>query len=136
MQSVHAGSWSSTGSLHTGRYSHTATLLPGGQVLVAGGSDSNLTPLSSAELYDPAAGNWSVTGSMAKIREYHTATLLPNGKVLVAGGSSDGVGALVQAGAVRPGDRQMDGGTADERRTQVSHGDAADQWRRAGRWRR
>ena len=97
VQSVHAGSWSSTGSLHTGRYSHAATLLPGGQVLVAGGSDSNLTPLSSAELYDPAAGNWSVTGSMAKIREYHTATLLPNGKVLVAGGSSDGLGALVQA---------------------------------------
>ena len=69
----------------TARYHHTATLLPNGQVLVAGGFNSGIA-LASAELYDPATGLWTATGSMATAREFHTATLLPNGQVLVAGG--------------------------------------------------
>jgi hypothetical protein len=43
------GVWSTTGSLATGRGSHTATLLPNGKVLVSGGY--NAGPLASAELY-------------------------------------------------------------------------------------
>jgi N-acetylneuraminic acid mutarotase len=82
------GTFAATGSLHTARYFHTATLLPSGEVLVAGGSDVNGSPLASAELYNPAKGAWSVTGSMAAGRgEGFTATLLPNGEVLVAGGT-------------------------------------------------
>jgi hypothetical protein len=77
------GSWTLTGSLNTGRYDHTATLLTNGKVLVAGGGYG---PLASAELYDPATGNWTFTGSLNEAREFHTATLLPDGKVLVAGG--------------------------------------------------
>jgi hypothetical protein len=42
--------WSVAGSLTTARYLHTATLLPSGQVLVAGGA-GNSGPLASAELY-------------------------------------------------------------------------------------
>jgi N-acetylneuraminic acid mutarotase len=76
-----------TGSLLTGRYDHTATLLPNGKVLVFGGYNNPLGNLATAELYDPAAGNWSYTGSLGDGRWGHTATLLPNGKVLVAGGS-------------------------------------------------
>ncbi|MCI0151917.1 putative Ig domain-containing protein [Paraburkholderia sediminicola] len=91
--------WSTTGNMTTARDSsagtlqphstaHTATLLPNGKVLVAGGNDSN--PLASAELYDPASGTWSATGSMATAHQFHTATLLAGGKVLVAGGVNPG----------------------------------------------
>jgi len=78
----------STGSLATARNGHTATLLPNGKVLVAGGGDINGIH-ASAELYDPASGTWSATGSLATARFFHTATLLPNGKVLVAGGGNN-----------------------------------------------
>ena len=80
------GTWTVTDSLNTARYLHTATLLPGGMVLIAGGSDSNFSVSPSAELYDPASGSWTVTGSLNTARMLHTATLLANGKVLVAGG--------------------------------------------------
>jgi N-acetylneuraminic acid mutarotase len=84
------GTWTATtGSLTTGRYNHTATLLPNGKVLVTGGFNfASLITLSSSELYDPATGTWTPTGSMNTARKTHTATLLPNGKVLVAGGGS------------------------------------------------
>ena len=82
------GRWRITGDLVTARYVHTATLLPNGQVLVAGGYGPDCcTILASAELYDPATGAWTATGSMTTARVDHTATLLPNGQVLVAGGS-------------------------------------------------
>jgi hypothetical protein len=79
-----AFTFSNTGSLNTARANHTATLLPNGKVLVAGGWNDGA--LSSAELYDPVSGTWSATGRITTARELHTATLPPNGKVLVAGG--------------------------------------------------
>ncbi|HJU10495.1 MAG TPA: kelch repeat-containing protein, partial [Candidatus Binataceae bacterium] len=80
-----SATWMATGSLGHRRSEHTATLLPNGKVLVAGGFDSGF-PTMSAELYDPATGTWTATGSLTAARADHTATLLPNGKVLVAGG--------------------------------------------------
>jgi Galactose oxidase, central domain len=76
------GSFSATGSMTEARTFHTATLLPSGKVLVAGGGDEN----STAEVYDPATGSFSTTGGIEIGRAGHTATLLPNGSVLVAGG--------------------------------------------------
>ena len=76
------GLFSVTGSMAEARTFHTATLLPNGTVLVAGGGDEN----STAEVYDPATGSFSITGGMEVGRSGHTATLLPNGSVLVAGG--------------------------------------------------
>ena len=80
-----SGTWTATGSLNSGRFSHTATLLPNGKVLIAGGTTPSAY-VASAELYDPASGIWTVTGNLAVPRISHTATLLPNGKVLVAAG--------------------------------------------------
>jgi hypothetical protein len=82
-----AGTWTTTGSLATERHDHTATLLPNGKVLVAGG-ENDAGILASAELYDPATGNWTPTGSLNVPRWRHTATSLCDGKVLVAGGTS------------------------------------------------
>ncbi len=75
-----------------GRSGHTATLLPNGKVLVAGGVGSGSTSLASAELYDPATSTWAVTGTLSTGRNSHTASLLLNGTVLVAGGQINGDG--------------------------------------------
>ena len=83
-----SGIWTATGSLATTRDYHTATLLPSGKVLVAGGFHGTSFP-TSVELYDPAAGSWTATGSLNKPRYQHTATLLSSGKVMVAGGYND-----------------------------------------------
>jgi N-acetylneuraminic acid mutarotase len=84
------GNWSATGSMTNGRAYHTATLLPNGKVLVAGGHYAN-TPVANAELYDPATGTWSDAGTLTHQRSNHTAVLLHSGKVLIAGGD-DGSG--------------------------------------------
>src|SRR6266542_1053887 len=83
-------SWVTTNTLGTPRLVHTATLLPSGKVLVAGGLNAG-GYLSSAELYDPATGTWTATHSLGTARREHTATLLPSGKVLVAGGDNPDV---------------------------------------------
>ena len=52
-----SGSWAATSSMVASRYYHTATLLPDGTVLVAGGGVSSTTELlASAERYGPGSG--------------------------------------------------------------------------------
>jgi WD40 repeat protein len=88
------GAWTLTGKMHISREYQTATLLPDGDVLEAGGftgcDDDFCSDTRTAELYDPATGKWSYTGSMHAAREQQTATLLPDGQVLVAGGYNEG----------------------------------------------
>ena len=84
---VTSPSWSITGSLNIPSSGHTATLLPNGKVLVAGGY-AGYANFKTAELYDPVIGNGGYTRSLNTARSSHTATLLPNGKVLVVGGAS------------------------------------------------
>jgi hypothetical protein len=79
--------WSYTGALTQARGHHTATTLPNGKVLIAGGFNAQGQALATAELYDPATGRFTAVGSMGLGRGYHTASLLPNGQVLVAGGA-------------------------------------------------
>ncbi len=84
-----------TGRMNVGRWLHTATLLPDGRVLVAGGRDNNCTgtcpvySLASAEIYDPATGVFTLlSGSLNVSRWGHTATLLQDGQVLFIGGET------------------------------------------------
>src|SRR5207253_2071157 len=88
--------WTATDSLNTARYFHTATLLPKGKVLVAGGWDG-FNPFTSAALFDPPSRLWSKTTSLNTARREHTASLLLNGTVLVAAGRGTGFVVLSSA---------------------------------------
>ena len=92
------------------RSQHTATLLPSGLVLIAGGFDianGLLTPLTSAELYDPVlhtttstdthgvttttvtgGQDFTATTPMAFTHYGHSATRLADGRVVVVGGNT------------------------------------------------
>ena len=76
-----------TGSLNIGYRSNiTPALLNDGNVLIAGGFESN-----SAEIYNPKIGIFSLTGNMNFKREKYTATLLQDGRVLITGGTDNNV---------------------------------------------
>ncbi|MBI2121983.1 MAG: S8 family serine peptidase [Candidatus Sungbacteria bacterium] len=79
-----------TGTMFLPRRAHTATLLPNGKVLMAGGWDG-IDPASyiATELYDPASGTFSFIGNMTHTRHWHTATLLQDGTVLLIGGEGN-----------------------------------------------
>lgn len=93
--------WIKTTPMAYERTFHTATLLPDGRVLVAGGSGRKVLvddeddrafrsrqDLSSAEVYDPKSDEWSSAGKMDTGRQGARAVLLADGRVLVAGGAS------------------------------------------------
>lgn len=87
-----SGRWREAGSLVRARRSHTATRLPDGRVLVAGGSQGGEGgELNSTEVYDPksdhARGAWTEREPLIYPRMGHAAVLLSNGAVLVVGGN-------------------------------------------------
>jgi galactose oxidase-like protein/Kelch motif protein len=81
-----AGVINSVRNMTSQRAAHTATLLPDGKVLIAGGFAVGGNSLASAEVFDPATSAFASASNMSVTRAGHTATLLPNGKVLIAGG--------------------------------------------------
>jgi hypothetical protein len=89
--SVLKAGFTSAGSLSSARLAHTATLLPNGRVLIAGGGSGSdfydgLFVVEGAELFDPVTGLSSSAGAVS--RDFHTATLLLDGNVLLAGGET------------------------------------------------
>ena len=80
------------------RVGAAAERLSDGRVLIVGGKSgkllmsrrhpglSSLTPLSSAEIYDPESGTFIRTGDMSAPHYLATATMLGNDQVLVVGG--------------------------------------------------
>ncbi|HLG99220.1 MAG TPA: hypothetical protein VKX49_23115 [Bryobacteraceae bacterium] len=85
-----AAKFTSVGPMATNRQGHTASLLPDGRVLIAGGTGpgniNTLPTLDSAEIFDPAARAFSVANPMQDARAGHIAASLADGRVLVAGG--------------------------------------------------
>ncbi|HKQ76000.1 MAG TPA: zf-HC2 domain-containing protein [Blastocatellia bacterium] len=103
---VAAGTLKSVGPMLAMRTSHTATLLPNGKVLIAGGGDRDVV-FASAELFDPATGGFSETGQMTTPRAGHEATLLPGGKVLITGGVDGRFNWLASAELYDPATRRF-----------------------------
>jgi hypothetical protein len=93
-----SGTFAPAGSMSAVRYGATATLLPNGQVLVAGGSDPSGFSLDSAELYFPTSNTFRLI-LMATWRDGQTATLLSDGRVLVVGGEGAPFGNGMEASA-------------------------------------
>ena len=79
------------GNMVQARAFHTATLLPDGTVLLAGGFDTSGAPTATSESYDPLANRFTAAGNMPSKSAGHTATLITkNGtpSVFVAGGGN------------------------------------------------
>ncbi len=75
-------------ALRVPRADHTATLLPDGTILVAGGRNAS-GELASVEIYDPKTrASRPIEANLKQARADHTATLRSDGNILVLGGRS------------------------------------------------
>lgn len=85
-----AAQWFPAAPMHEPRAGQTATLLPDGEVLVAGGYHIDNTgrykSSRSTELFNPTTNTWRPAAPMLAERYFATATLLTNGDVLITGG--------------------------------------------------
>ena len=82
-----------TADMNITRYKHNGTsiLLPGGNVLIAGGANQ-------AEIYNPVSGEFLIVpGNMGTKRLFSCATLLQNGQVLITGGYNQNIEAGANA---------------------------------------
>jgi len=128
--------WSAAGGLATARFSHTATLLPGGKVLVAGAG------MAAAAIFP--AWSYMIRGRTRGARleawpqreEITQRHWLPNGKVLVAGGYKRQQRLSRQRRIVRSGDEYAERGRQSGHRARFPQCSAGAEWlgaRRGGR---
>lgn len=88
---VRRGDLAAAADMSAARMAHTATALPDGRVLIAGGFVGDELAAHSAEMFTSSAtasdaGRFTPLPRMRMLRHSHTATLLANGKVLIVGG--------------------------------------------------
>jgi hypothetical protein len=82
-----ANTMTATGSMNYARVDAPLTLLPNGEVLIAGGGDGTDDASCTAELFSD--GQWTLTSQLAVCGVgTNTAVLLPNGDVLIDAGSA------------------------------------------------
>jgi hypothetical protein len=75
------------GTLNDDRDFATATLLPNGSVLIAGGFNTHTGSLDTAEIFDPNTEQFTPLASrLSRGRELFGATTLSDGRVLLSGG--------------------------------------------------
>lgn len=82
--------WTSAGSFANAHYFGSMTVLPNGEVLLAGGStygNQNL-PTNTTEVYHPSTNTWYANPAMANARVYAPAIMMPNAQLLIAGGNA------------------------------------------------
>jgi sulfur relay (sulfurtransferase) complex TusBCD TusD component (DsrE family) len=81
-----------TGAMVRIRHGHSATLLPNGKVLIAGGHDGSASDpyywrySDTTEVFDPVTRRFTLSVNLARSRSGHTATLMNDGRILMAGG--------------------------------------------------
>ncbi|MDQ4048103.1 MAG: hypothetical protein M3131_01780, partial [Actinomycetota bacterium] len=81
------GSWSAGPDLGAGREFHSANLVSGTRVLVAGGLRAS-GPTATSEIFDSQTRRWSRAARLSTARIAHAGATLFGGKVLVAGGGT------------------------------------------------
>jgi len=77
--------WMEGGKLDSVRLGHTATALPDGDLVFAGGFDYDDVQFSS-EVYAPGESRSLAMFALVDRRAFHTATMLADGSVLLTGG--------------------------------------------------
>src|SRR5262249_37027814 len=99
--------FTATGSLNKDRASHTATLLPNGNVLITGGnSNAGGGIVFSTEIYNPASRTFTVRARAEwpwTTRGLHSAALVANGKVRATGALTSGLTPTKKAEIYDPG---------------------------------
>jgi len=78
--------WSSAGNMLAPRYLAGVSLLPNGQVLVAGGVDNSGEGITNSDLFNPATNSWTATSPLPTPMSAQAAVLLGTGHFMSAAG--------------------------------------------------
>jgi N-acetylneuraminic acid mutarotase len=95
--------WAETDGSVLTRYGHTATLLGGNRVVIAGGLGEDSSPVMTAELYRGDQDRWVDLGDLIYGREGHASVAVGGNTFLILGGRGE-------SGAVLATVESLDGG--------------------------